>query len=445
MISLVDSFRFRSPKSIAFVGAGGKTTCLFQLMKAKGDRSIITTSTHLGVDQIPPAMQHRIVSSAQELRSLLLGSSRESMVITGPRVDEFRFGHPDEEALTLLHDRIQGTDYSLFIEADGSRTLPIKAPAEHEPAIPTWVDVVVNVMGVSGLGKPLSERVVHRILEYKALSGLKEGELISVEAAADVLTSPLGGLKRIPKHAERVLVLNQADDPEQQSKAGRLAELCIPAYDRVMITSLNAEPLPLVHARYERVAGILLAAGGSTRLGQPKQLLNVGGIPLVRKIAQTALNSGLSPVIVVVGHAGQEVSAALEGLPVQIIENPIWSTGQSTSIKAGVAALPANSGGAIFLLSDQPFLTEAVVRALKSEAQKTQSPVIAPLILDQRGNPVYFDRDTLTDLSGLTGDQGGRAIFTRFPPHYLPWGEESLLLDIDTMEDVDHFRRISDG
>ncbi len=443
MISLVDSFRFRSPKSIAFVGAGGKTTCMFQLAKAKGDHSIITTSTHLGVDQIPPGMQHRIVSSAQEIRSLLLHPSEESIVITGPRVDEFRFGHPDEEALTLLHDQIQGTEYSLFIEADGSRTLPIKAPADHEPAISTWVDTVVTLFGCSGLGQPLSNQVVHRIVEYQTLSGLKEGELITVDAAAKVLTSPHGGLKRIPEYAERVLVLNQADDTQRQSLAGRLAELCLPAYDRVLITSLNAEPSPLIHARLERVAGILLAAGGSSRFGQPKQLLEVGGKPLVRKIAQIALNSGLSPVIVVVGHAMQEVSSALDDLPVQIIENPNWSAGQSTSIKAGVEGLPRNIGGVIFLLSDQPFLSEEVIRALVAEAQQTQSPVIAPLIMEQRGNPVYFDRDTLTDLSGLTGDQGGRAIFTRFPPHYLPWGDESLLFDIDKMEDMEQYRRLS--
>ncbi len=264
-----------------------------------------------------------------------------------------------------------------------------------------------------------------------------------MEASAKVLTSPLGGLKRIPENAERVLVLNQADDPQRQSLAGRLAELCLAGYDRVLITSLNTEPSPLVHARFERVAGILLAAGGSSRLGQPKQLLNVGGKPLIRKTAQTALNSGLSPIIVVVGHAAKEVSSALEGLPVQIIENPNWSAGQSTSIKAGVAALPTNIGGAIFLLSDQPFLTEEVIRALVTEAQQTQSPVIAPLITEQRGNPVYFDQDTLTDLSSLTGDQGGRAIFTRFPPHYIPWGDESLLLDIDTMEDMEQYRRLA--
>ncbi len=443
MISLVDSFRFRSPKSIAFVGAGGKTTCMFQLAQAKGDRTIITTSTHLGIDQIPPGMQHMIVSSSREMQSLQIPTSRESMVITGPRVDEFRFGHPDENALTILHDHIQGTEYSLFIEADGSRTLPIKAPAKHEPAIPPWVDAVVNLFGCSGLGKPLSDQVVHRLDEYKALSGLQDGELISVEAAAKVLTSPRGGLKRIPKQAERVLVINQADDPHLQSLAGRLAELCLPVYDRVMITSLNANPSPLVHARVERVAGILLAAGGSTRLGQPKQLLDMDGVPLVRRIAETALRSGLSPMIVVVGSAKQEVSAALTGLPVQIIDNPKWSDGQSTSIKAGVAALPSNTGGALFLLSDQPFLNEAVIQALIAEAQKTQNPVIAPLIVDQRGNPVYFDRDTLSDLSQLSGEQGGRAIFTRFPPHYLPWGDERLLFDLDTMEDVEQFRKMT--
>jgi molybdenum cofactor cytidylyltransferase len=146
--------------------------------------------------------------------------------------------------------------------------------------------------------------------------------------------------------------------------------------------------------------------------------------------------------LVVVGSDAQTISEQIADLPVTIIRNDRWEEGQSTSIQTGVASLPRNTGGAVFLLSDQPFLTEEIIRALISEARSTGSPVIAPLIEDQRGNPVYFDRDTLSDLSHLTGDQGGRAIFTRYPPHYVPWGDEKLLVDIDTLQDL---KKISHG
>jgi molybdenum cofactor cytidylyltransferase len=249
-------------------------------------------------------------------------------------------------------------------------------------------------------------------------------------------------LKRIPENARRILLLNQADDPERQAMAGRLARKCLASYDRVMITSLQARPEPLIHARYEPIAGILLAAGGSSRLGQPKQLVRLDGITLIRRTVLTGLEAGLSPLLVVVGSDAEVVIEEIKELPVILVRNQAWQDGQSTSIKAGVGQLPARTGGVVFLLSDQPYLSSEVIRALMDEARATGAPVIAPLIEDQRGNPVYFDRDTLTDLSHLSGEQGGRAIFTRYPPHYLPWGDERLLLDIDTVEDL---KRINHG
>jgi molybdenum cofactor cytidylyltransferase len=182
----------------------------------------------------------------------------------------------------------------MLIEADGSRTLPLKAPADHEPAIPRWIETVIVCLGTSALGKPLTSDIAHRLEEYALLSGLAIGDPVTVDAAARVLVSPTGGLKRIPENARRILLINQADDPERQAMAGRLARKCLASYDRVMITSLQARPEPLIHARYEPIAGILLAAGGSSRLGQPKQLVRLDGITLIRRTVLTGLEAGLS-------------------------------------------------------------------------------------------------------------------------------------------------------
>ncbi|MEJ5224272.1 MAG: nucleotidyltransferase family protein, partial [Anaerolineales bacterium] len=181
--------------------------------------------------------------------------------------------------------------------------------------------------------------------------------------------------------------------------------------------------------------GIILAAGGAARYGRPKQLLDYHGRPFVRATAQTALRAGLEPVIVVSGAAAEEVAAAVAGLPVQVVHNPHWPSGQASSIRTGLGALPPNTGAALFLLADQPQVTVEVIRALIERHAQTMDAVLAPYVFDQRANPVLFDRITFEALSQLSGDVGGRGIFSRFSPRYVNWYDRLLLLDVDTPED----------
>jgi molybdenum cofactor cytidylyltransferase len=92
-------------------------------------------------------------------------------------------------------------------------------------------------------------------------------------------------------------------------------------------------------------------------------------------------------------------------------------------------------GGAIFLLADQPQVTPQIIRALVERHAQNMSAIVAPLAGDRRANPVLFDRETFQDLLGLSGDVGGRALFTKYAVDYVPWHDESLLLDVDTEDD----------
>ncbi len=92
-------------------------------------------------------------------------------------------------------------------------------------------------------------------------------------------------------------------------------------------------------------------------------------------------------------------------------------------------------GGAIFLLADQPQTPPTLIRSLVEMHARTLAPIIAPLVNGQRGNPVLFDRATFSDLLSLTGDVGGRSLFSRYPVEWLPWHDEGVLLDVDTEED----------
>lgn len=190
------------------------------------------------------------------------------------------------------------------------------------------------------------------------------------------------------------------------------------------------------------IAAIILAAGAATRMGRPKQLLDWGGRPLVRLAAEQALASGLAPVLVVVGAAADEVSAALAGLPVEIVPCPEYAAGQSASLRAGVAALPEDAAAAVIMLADQPFVTAAIVARLADEWRVRQAPIVAPLYRGVRGNPVLFDRAIFAELLVVTGDRGARAAVAADPARVLavPFDDDRPLADIDTPEEYERLR-----
>ncbi|OGO71401.1 MAG: hypothetical protein A2Z49_08055, partial [Chloroflexi bacterium RBG_19FT_COMBO_56_12] len=175
-----------------------------------------------------------------------------------------------------------------------------------------------------------------------------------------------------------------------------------------------------------------------------KQLLDWQGKPFVRQVAETALQAGLSPVIVVVGAYAEEVSKAVEDLPVHLVRNSSWEQGHATSVICGIHSLPEKTGAAVFLLCDQPQVPLRLVRSLIEMHQRTLMAIVAPLVDGQRGNPVLFDRDTFGDFAHLSLEQGGRTLFSRFPVQWLPWHDPNLLLDVDTQEDyhrlVEHYQ-----
>jgi molybdenum cofactor cytidylyltransferase len=284
------------------------------------------------------------------------------------------------------------------------------------------------------------------------LSELHIGEIVTSNSLAKVLLNRNGGLKNIPSNARRIALLNQADTPELQSAARSISGKLIPGYHSVIIASLSGENSGLasdgaqylqqgdgIHAVIEQIGGIILAAGGSSRFGEPKQLLQWRGEPLIRHVADTALKAGLSPVSVVVGSSAEEVKSALIDHQVRIVNNPEWETGLSSSIKAGITSLPKEVGGVVFMQADQPHIPPAIIERLVEAHEVILSPIIAPQINGQRGNPVLFDLSTFSDLLSLEGDIGGRALFERFPVQWVPWHDQNILMDIDSPDDYRKF------
>ena len=193
------------------------------------------------------------------------------------------------------------------------------------------------------------------------------------------------------------------------------------------------------------IAGIILAAGGSIRFGNPKLLSPWRGTTLIRHILDVANNSSLSPLILVVGAYKENILAEIKNFPVKICENPEWQKGQSTSVKRGLEYLPEECMAAMFLLADQPFLNTALIEYLQKTYQSSdKNSIIIPRVGEKRSNPVVFPKNIFPELMAVEGDKGGRSIFQNHTIVYAPWEDEKILLDIDTLEDLKNSTALDD-
>jgi molybdenum cofactor cytidylyltransferase len=186
---------------------------------------------------------------------------------------------------------------------------------------------------------------------------------------------------------------------------------------------------------------IILAAGGSSRLGRPKQLLKFEGQPLLRRTAETALAAG-GRTVVVLGAEAEACAAALAGLPVRLVVNAGWKEGLAGSIRVGMEALEEawpGVAGVILCVADQPLLSVAVLEALLEKQRRTGATMAACEYGGKLGVPAYFGAEKFGQLKALRNDEGARNVLRRNPEAVarvpFPGGE----MDIDTPED---YRRI---
>lgn len=196
----------------------------------------------------------------------------------------------------------------------------------------------------------------------------------------------------------------------------------------------------------EKIAAIVLAAGGSARMpGGIKQLLPWRGKTLIEYVIEIAQHAHTDETLVVLGAHVETIRPVVERTGAHIIVNTEWQTGQASSIRAGLSALGADIAAAVFVNADQPFLTSAILDALIARYRETNASIIASKLGGRLGNPALFARAHFTELQMLRGEQGGRALFAKYPVLTVEFDDARLGKDLDTWEDYESAMRLLDG
>ncbi len=193
--------------------------------------------------------------------------------------------------------------------------------------------------------------------------------------------------------------------------------------------------------RTQPVAGILLAAGLSSRMGSNKLLFDLGGESVLRGAARRALAGGLSPLVVVLGHEADKAARELEGLPCETVLNPLYEQGVNSSLKAGILAVKGTARAAMVMLADMPHVTAEMIAGLIGRYRTTTAPLVISDYGGVNAPPMLYDRSLFPELLAMQGEGCGRQVVKqhRHEAEVLAW-PESALADLDVPEDYARFR-----
>lgn len=244
--NLHDALALGPREHVALVGGGGKTTLMFALAEElRRTRKGVITSTTTKVWHREALQYEKVVLVGDDLQwrdKTREGLRREGTVFVGRSILDS--GKVEGISPSLADDVYHDSEvHYLVVEADGSAGHPVKAPAEHEPVIPSSVTMVVAMMGLEAMGARLDEGTAFRVEQVKNVTGLHTGDILTPGALAKVFLHPAGVFKGTPEDARRIVFLNKADLIREERKAIELADILLAdplkEIDRVVLGSVK--------------------------------------------------------------------------------------------------------------------------------------------------------------------------------------------------------------
>ncbi|MBW6472392.1 MAG: putative selenium-dependent hydroxylase accessory protein YqeC [Anaerolineaceae bacterium] len=427
---------FSTTDQVAWVGAGGKTSLIFAIAhELFSKKCVITTTTKMAHSEIEFADQsiktdafyNFELDRIKDVTLIYRGSAEnESEKISGYLSEE----------LKTLSDILHKNQVPLLIEADGSKRKACKFPGVHEPNIPSFVNKVCVVVGLSSIGKPLTDEYFHRPEEIAKVLNISIGESIVTDHIFEILSHPDGGLKNIPDEAEKILFLHQADKLIDNNQINDLALKLKGFYDQILLSEINNGSLQ-IHAHWGKIGCIILAAGSGSRFGGPKQLAIFKNKTFIENVIETSQNVHFQNRVVILGAHFEEIRTVINKYEIVIQNNVHWENGQSSSVTLGVNYFLEHPVDAIiFLLVDQPQITPSMINNVLNLFAYQKPKIIVHNYKGENRHPILFSRDTFRELLDIKGDKGGRQLFDKFLPIQINLENDYQALDIDTIEDL---------
>lgn len=347
-----------------------------------------------------------------------------------------------DKTVETTRERLAALGSGLLLERRCEHTLAGLAP-EIEAALRAGAELVL-IAGASAIVDrrdviPAAITASGGIIEHFGMP-VDPGNLMLMGRHGAVPVLGLPGCARSPKVngfdwvLQRLLAGLPAGPGEimRMGVGGLLADIPTRPLPRAKQAAEAAKHAPHAPA----IAGLVLAAGQSRRMGTlNKLLIKIDGKPMVRHVAEAVAGSQARPLIVVTGHQREQVEAALSGLDARFVHNPDYAQGLSTSVKCGLAALPDTVDGAVICLGDMPLVTAATVDRLIGAFNPVEGRVICiPTRRGKRGNPILLGRRLFAALAGVSGDVGARDLIAGQPELVAEVEMESdgVLTDIDT-------------
>ena len=382
---------------ICLTGAGGKTSLLFAWAKELADtgkKVAVTTTTRMY--RPAPSDNENIIIAVKD-------DPQKKTKVTGISPEE----------LEMLRE----TCDVVLIEADGSRRMPFKWPAEWEPVVPEFTDITVCVAGLSALGKAVSDVVFRAEL----IPGAMKRDIVNEDFMRAVLASPDGGQK--DSRGEFRVFLNQADSAQHRDSAAKIQmQLAVMGIQSAWGSLRTGDP---------KIAVILEAAGYSRRFGSNKLLHTMDdGRPMAASIIDSVRSLDVYKKIVVTQY--EQVAAMAPDFEVVYNDDP--DQGISRSMQLGIEAA-RDADAYMFCVCDQPGIKAGTLEKLINEYKKGTAGIVSLAWQGKMRNPKIFSSRYIGELLRLSGDTGGRQIIASHSTDVLlvEAGSEDEVRDIDSL------------
>jgi molybdenum cofactor cytidylyltransferase len=429
---------------VAFIGAGGKTSAMFNLgheLAEMGWRVTATTTTSISLDQLELMPYAVTVREGMGALSMALDESRFAFVYDEIRADNV-YG-PSHEFISRMLDSVASD--VLLIEADYANGLPLKAPYDDEPVVPRETSLVVPVASLAVLGQELDEAHVYNAEAIIERYGFGEGQRVKSPWVAQVLRDETLGLARVPDKARVVTLLNQVSEGYLRGRARLIARLILRSnrVNSVAIGSVrSADPIMEVQ---RPIGAVVLAAGMARRMGQPKVLLPwTRNMTIIEHIIMQLLLARLDQITVVTGNRAGEVRRLASDRGADVVHNPEYETGEMlSSLKAGLLAMPPQVAAALVVLGDQPRIQPKVINQVTMAYAEGKGRIVAPRFEKQRGHPILIDRRYWPEILALPPGAAPRDVINRYKDDvaFVDVDTDSVLGDVDTPDDYHEERR----